>query len=96
VTGLLLVLPESLLNNGLSRDTSVVKSGNEQDGLAQHAVPTDQGVLDGDGKGVTNVESTRNVGRRGRDDEDTLGLDLTVGGELGLEETLLLPPIVPS
>lgn len=45
---------------------------------------------------MTHVQSTCDVGWWDDDSEGTLILDRTIGLELRLEETLLLPPLIPS
>jgi hypothetical protein len=41
------------------------------------------------------MKGSSNVWWRGSNDEETFGLDLSIGGQLGLKEALLLPPVVP-
>lgn len=73
----------------------MVKAGNKQGSLSLHTVESDQGVLDGNGQSVSNVESTGDIWRRSRDDKLTLRLDFAIFGKLRLEKSLLIPPAVP-
>jgi len=45
---------------------------------------------------MAHVQRAGDVGRRDGDDEVSLGLDLAVRAELGLEEAALLPPLVAA
>jgi hypothetical protein len=45
---------------------------------------------------IPNVESSRDVRRRNRDDEVAGWLHLAISGKFRLKELLLLPPVVPS
>jgi hypothetical protein len=59
-------------------------------------VPSGEDVFDCDSEGVADVEAPVD-GRWGeRNDEEPLSLGVAVFGQLRLEETLRVPPVVPS
>ena len=95
VSRLALLLEEALLDHTLGGDASVVESGNEEGSLSEHAVPSNQAVLDSSGEGVADVQTSGDVGRRTGNDEG-FRLGLAVGTILGLKETLSRPPVVPT
>lgn len=93
---LALLSPQHVLDHTLRRDTSVVTARQPKGGLALHAIPSNHDILQRVTQSVAHVQSTGDVGRRVHDDEATSILDLAILLELGLEETLLLPPAVPG
>lgn len=93
---LLLPPPQHVLNNTLRRDAGVVAARKPQGRLSQHPVPANHDILQRVAQGVSHVEGAGDVGRGVDDDEAASFLDVAAGGELGLEEALLLPPLVPG
>lgn len=59
-------------------------------------LPAHKCILNSHGQGMTDMQTTRDIGRRSRNDEKTFRLDLAVCRELWFEEALSLPPIVPG
>lgn len=59
-----------------------------------HAVPADEGILEGVGEGMAAVKSTSNVGGRKRNDISVVRSLSCVAPRL--EEATLLPPRVPG
>ena len=76
---------------GLTGDACVVFAWQVEGGIAVHALPADQDVLDCVGESVAHVELARHVGW-GHDD----GVGGFVGVALGREVALGLPPVVPA
>ena len=66
----------------------MIETGHEQGGLAKHAVPADEPILNGNGQRVPNVQASGDVGWWTGNDELALWLGLSVGCQLGLEEAL--------
>lgn len=95
VSRLLFLGPQHLLNNRLSRDTGVVETGDVKNSLSLHSVESNQTILKGNGETMSNMESSSDVRRRNGDDVETLVLGRSVGLELRLKVSLLLPPLVP-
>lgn len=95
MTSLALNLLQALLDNGLGGNTGVITTGQPESGLSVHTGPSNHGILERVAKGVTHVQSTRNVGRGDNDCEVAFILDGAIGLELRLEEAFLLPPLVP-
>ena len=97
VTGLAFVHLDALFDDDLSGDTSVVRTRDIQDVLSVHTLEAADGVLDSGGEGVTEMETTSDVGRRKDDDELAVFiLNLgTFGVGLGVEVTLVFPPLSP-
>mmetsp|Transcript_40170 Transcript_40170/g.96285 ORF Transcript_40170/g.96285 Transcript_40170/m.96285 type:complete len:738 (+) Transcript_40170:1120-3333(+) len=94
--GLLLVRQQLLLHHGLGCDARVVHPRDPAHHSAGHAVPSAQGILDGHGQRVPQMERPRHVGRRNHHHEP-LGL---LGSHSPLhvrrKEPPLLPPIAPG
>ena len=81
------LLVELALDDGVDGDRGVVDAGHPDGVVAEHAVPANQGVLDGGGEGVAHVQLAREVGRRHDHGEGLLAA-------LGLEEAAFLPGAV--
>ena len=58
-----------LLDNPLAGDAGVIRAGNPERGIAEHAVPADHDVFDGDEQGMADVELAGNIRRRHDDHE---------------------------
>ena len=58
-----------LLSHRLSGDSRMVSARQKQSLIALHASVPDEGVFDGDGQGVADVEVAGHIGRREADDE---------------------------
>mmetsp|Transcript_63182 Transcript_63182/g.137391 ORF Transcript_63182/g.137391 Transcript_63182/m.137391 type:complete len:202 (+) Transcript_63182:2473-3078(+) len=92
----LLLLVKQPLHNALGRDASVVCAGQPECHMSAHPMPTREGILDGAGERVTEMQGACDIGRRDHHDKP-LGLHGVLGsfGVRG-EETTLLPPSTPS
>ncbi|KAI6875755.1 valyl-tRNA synthetase-like protein [Hortaea werneckii] len=86
---------EHVLDDALRRDTCMIATRHVQHGQTFHTIPPDQSILQARCESMSNVESTRDVRRRDGYHERARLLDIAVLRELGVMETLLLPPIVP-
>lgn len=86
---------DHIFYNILGADACMVAARKPQSGLALHSVPSDHKILERVTKSVSHVKGTGNVGRRMNNDELSFVLDTSVRLEFRLEETLLLPPIIP-
>ncbi|KAI3493165.1 hypothetical protein L1887_42182 [Cichorium endivia] len=90
-------LGEALFDDALGGDAGVVVAGVEERPVAVHSVPSDEGVLDGDGEGVADVEGAGDVRGRGGDDEGLFRVvRVGVGWLCRLKVVALLPPLVPA
>mmetsp|Transcript_13056 Transcript_13056/g.31188 ORF Transcript_13056/g.31188 Transcript_13056/m.31188 type:complete len:351 (-) Transcript_13056:574-1626(-) len=83
------------LHDSLCGDAGVVGPRHPQRHIATHTVPSGEGVFDGRGECVADVQVARHVGRG--DHHDELLTVLGVEGRLGVrrEVPLLLPPVAP-
>ena len=95
---LLLLLPQSLLHHHLSGDASVVTTRVPQGGLAVHALPSCNGVLDRVGESMSQMKRACDIGWRNDHHELAIGVLLceTLATVLRPEEPLFLPPVVPG
>ena len=81
------------LHDDLRRDARMVEAGEPEGGLAQHAVPSGQGVLDRRALGVAEVELAGHVRRRLNDDKGALPR-LDGGGEVAGVHPLLVEALL--
>lgn len=98
VPGLALLLLQLLLDHHLGGNTGMIEARAPQGLAARHSVPAGQRVLNGAHERVAQVKCARHIRWRHRHDELFTGrvLAKVLGGALGLEEALLLPPLVPG
>jgi hypothetical protein len=82
-------LRELFLEHVLRRDRRVIRPWNPERGIAEHAMPADQNVLQRV-HGVTHVQVAGDVRRRHRDREGLAGQALA-----GLEVAALIPGRIP-
>ena len=64
--------------------------------MTSHDSPSNQRVLDRNGKSVSDMQATGDIGRRESHNEGAFWFRFPVGGHLGREKTLCIPPVVPS
>ena len=81
------------LDDDLRRDARMVKAGEPEGGLAEHPVPTGEGVLDRRTLRVAQVELAGHVRRRLNDDEGLLRR-VDGGGEVPGVEPLLVEALL--
>ena len=67
------LLGQLLLDHPLPGDAGVVRAGNPERGVAEHAVPADHDVFDGHEEGVADVQLAGDVRRR-HDDHERLAV----------------------
>ena len=83
------LLVELALDERIDGDRGVVDAGHPDGVVAEHAMPADQGVLDGGGEGVAHVQLAGEVGRRHDHGEGAIAA-------LRLEEAALFPAVVDA
>ena len=81
------LLGELALDDDLGGDAGVVDAGKPQGGVAAHATPSGEGVLDGGALGVAEVELAGDVGRR-LDDDEGRPSSVRVGSEVAAVQPL--------
>ena len=96
MTSFALSPPQHVLDDALRADTGMVATGHEEGAEAAHAVPANQQVLEGSAEGMTTVQRAGDIRRGDWDDKRSRSELLALGREFWLEETLLLPPSIPS
>ena len=75
------LLGQQALDDPLGSDAGVVFAGEPQGVVAAHTPPAGEGVLDGGGEGMAQVEFAGDVGR-GHDDDEGLASCADLGGEV--------------
>ena len=85
------LLGQQALHHPLGGDAGVVLAREPQSVVAQHPAPAGQGILDGGGEGVAQVQFAGNIGRRHDDDEG-----LAARANLRREVTGILPFLVDA
>ena len=81
------LLGQLALDDDLGGDAGVVDAGEPQGGVAAHASPPGEGVLDRGALGVAQVELAGDVGRR-LDDDEGRPRSVEVGGEVAAVQPL--------
>ena len=86
--------PEISLDDELPGDARVVTAGHPQAGVAEHAVPADHDVLQGDEQRVAVVQPASHIGRRHGNDKGRSFAEVRV--RLRAEQIVLEPEVVPA
>ena len=63
------LLGQLLFDHPLAGDAGVVRAGNPERGIAEHAMPADHDVFDGHEQGMADVQLAGDIRRRHDDDE---------------------------